>query len=64
MGLRVQDRTTSWIPVPDMLTVWGLPVALSEMLMMAVRVPKEEGVNETTTEQLAPAATELPQLLF
>jgi hypothetical protein len=37
---------------------------LSETLMTAERVPKEEGVNETTTEQLVPAATELPQLLF
>jgi len=34
------------------------------MLNVAVRVPKTEGVNKSTTVQLAPAASELPQLLF
>jgi hypothetical protein len=34
------------------------------MLRVAVRAPGASGVNRTTMVQLAPAATELPQLLF
>jgi hypothetical protein len=33
------------------------------MLTEAVRVPVREGVNITTIVQLAPAASELPQVL-
>ncbi len=64
VGLSVQDRITSWLPVPDRLTVCGLPVALSEIASAAVRDPLAAGVKDTTIVQLAPAATELPQLLF
>jgi hypothetical protein len=49
--------------VPDSGTVCGLPLALSEMLSTAVRVPRAEGENITAIVQLAPAATELPHVL-
>ena len=55
--------TTAAVPVPGRLTVWGLPVALSEMLSEAVRLPLAEGVKVTLIVQLAPAATLDPQLL-
>ena len=51
------------VPVPERLTVWGLPLALSAMLSAAVRAPLAEGVNVTLIMQLAPATTELLQLL-
>jgi hypothetical protein len=60
--LAVQDRITSCIPVPDRVTVGALPVALTAILSVAVRVPPAEGVNITATVQWAPAATELPQV--
>ena len=51
------------IPVPERLTDWGLPVALSLMASEAARLPGAEGVKVTLIVQLAPAATEMPQLL-
>ena len=51
------------VPVPERLTVCGLPLALSVMLSEAVRLPLAEGVNFTLIVQLAPAATELPHVL-
>ena len=51
------------VPVPERLTVWGLPLALSATLSAAVRAPLAEGVNVTLIVQLAPATTELLQLL-
>ena len=51
------------VPVPERLTVWGLPAALSAMLSAAVRAPLAAGVKVTLTAQLAPAATLAPQLL-
>jgi hypothetical protein len=62
VALAVQDRITSWLPVPERPTVCGLPLALSVMLSAAVRAPLAEGVNVTATVQWAPAATELPQV--
>jgi hypothetical protein len=50
-------------PVPVRLTDCGLPEALSVMLRVPVRVPDAVGVNVTLMVQLAPAATELPQVL-
>ena len=61
--LAVQDRITSCVPAPDRGTVCGLPLELSETLSEAARVPVREGVNITTIVQLAPAASELPQVL-
>jgi len=43
--------------------VCGLPVALSVMLTEAVRAPVAEGVKVTFIVQLAPAASELPQVV-
>ena len=48
-------------PVPDRERVCG-EVALLAIEMEAVRVPPAVGLNVTLMEQLAPAATELPQL--
>ena len=50
-------------PVPERLTVCGLPVALSVRVTAAVRVPLAVGVKVTLIVQLAPAATLDPQLL-
>ena len=50
-------------PVPERLTVWGLPLALSATLSVAVRTPLAEGVKVTLIVQFAPAATEVPQVL-
>jgi hypothetical protein len=49
-------------PVPVRLTVCAL--MLFAMETEAVRVPLAEGLKVTLTTQLAPAATELPQLLL
>jgi hypothetical protein len=49
-------------PVPLRLTVCGLPAALSVMLSVPFWTPVAVGVNVTLMVQLAPAATELPQL--
>ena len=51
------------VPVPERVTVWGLPVALSVIVSEAVRLPVAEGVKVTLTVQFDPAATEVPQLL-
>ena len=51
------------MPAPERLTDWGLPVALSVMARAAARLPLAEGVKVTLVVQLAPAASELPQLL-
>src|SRR5260370_9051623 len=50
-------------PIPVRLTDCGLPEALSVMLRVPVRLPDAVGVNVTLMVQLAPAATELPQVL-
>ena len=51
------------MPVPERITVCGLPLALSEMLSEAVRLPLAAGVNVTLMVHLALAASELPQVL-
>ena len=55
--------TAGAVPVPVRLTLWGLPVALSVTVRAVLRVPLAAGVKVTLIVQLAPAATELPQLL-
>jgi hypothetical protein len=55
--------TAGAVPVPEKLTVCGLPLTLSAMLRAAVAAPLAEGVKVTLIAQLAPAATELPQVL-
>ena len=60
MGERL---TRAAVPVPERLTVCGLPLALSVRVTAAVRVPLAAGVKVTLMVQLAPAATLDPQLL-
>jgi hypothetical protein len=61
----VGDRlTTGLVPVPERLTVCGLPLALSVKVMAAVKDPLATGVKVTLMAQLAPAATLVPQLLL
>ena len=55
---------TAAVPVPERLTICGLPLALSVMLTEAVRLPLAAGLNVTLIVQLAPAATELPHVLL
>ena len=54
---------TGAVPVPERLTDCGLPLALSVMLTEAVSLPVADGVKVTVIVQLAPAASELPQVL-
>lgn len=51
------------VPVPVRLIVCGLPLALSEMLMEALRAPVALGANFALMEQLADAASELPHVV-
>ena len=60
VGERLASRP---VPVPVRLTFWGLPVALSVRVIAALRVSLAAGMKVTLIVQLAPAATELPQLL-
>src|SRR5256712_666884 len=55
--------TRGAVPVPVRLTMCGLPAALSVMVIAPVRVPVAVGVKVTLMVQLAPAATEVPQVL-
>jgi hypothetical protein len=50
-------------PVPVRLTDCGLLEALSVMLSLPDRAPEAVGLKVTLMLQLAPAATELPQVL-
>lgn len=50
-------------PVPERLTLCGLPVALSVKVRAAVCAPLAAGLKDTLTVQLAPAATLEPQVL-
>lgn len=60
----VADKlTAAAVPVPDRATVCGLPVALSVTVIVPGWLPVAVGVNITVMEQLAPAATEVPQVL-
>src|SRR5271169_3413011 len=51
------------VPVPVKLTVCGLPLALSVMVIVPGCEPVVVGVNVTLMVQFAPAATEAPQVL-
>ena len=55
--------TVGPLPVPVRFTVWGLPVALSVMVTVAVRVPGAVGVKVTLIVQFAPGTTVFAQLL-
>ena len=57
----VGDRlTVTPTPVPDKLTDCGLFAALSVKFSEALRLPLEEGLNVTLTEQVALEATVTP----
>jgi len=55
--------TAGAVPVPERITVCRLPAALSVMVSAAERLPLADGVNVTLSVQLAPAASELLQVL-
>jgi hypothetical protein len=60
------DRLTAGAvlaPVPESVTVCGLPLALSLIWNEAVAEPAAAGVKTTLKAQLVPAATDVPQLL-
>jgi hypothetical protein len=50
------------VPIPLRITVCGLPLALSEMLNPALRLPDAVGLKVMLILQLAPTASELPQV--
>ena len=54
--------TIAAVPVPARPTFCGLPPALSVMYSDEPRVPVASGVNVTSIVQLAPTASEVPQL--
>jgi hypothetical protein len=59
--VELESETADATPVPERVTVCGLPPALSVMVSDALTVPGEEGVNVTLIGQLAPAARPVPQ---
>ena len=50
------------MPVPERLTDWGLLAALSVIVTAAFSLEATAGLNVTLIVQLAPAATEPPQV--
>jgi len=60
--LTVVDPPEGETPDPVKLIVWGLFEALSVMVTVPVRVPVVVGAKSTLIAQLAPAATEDPQV--
>src|SRR5262249_15129455 len=59
---RLVGLSSTTVPVPVRFTVCGLPGALSLIETLPVRVPDWVGLNVTLIAQLAPGATELPQV--
>jgi hypothetical protein len=51
------------LPVPMSATLCGEPTTKSLKTSVAVRVPTVVGTNVTATAQLAPAASEAPQVV-
>ena len=51
------------MPVPERLTVCGLPTALSTTVSEAERLPLADGVKVMLIVHLAPAASEVLQVL-
>jgi hypothetical protein len=48
------------MPVPERLTIWGMPLTVT--LTEAVRLPLAKGVNVTLMVQWLSAASELPHV--
>src|SRR5438552_1905593 len=63
VGERLTSGAFAYAPVFRSLTVCGLSLALSVMVIVPVRVPVAVGVKVTLMLQLAPAATDVPQVL-
>jgi hypothetical protein len=61
--VRLLTESEALEPVPVKLTVCGLPLALSVMVSMPVRVPLAVGVKVTLMLQTPPAAKLVPQVL-
>jgi hypothetical protein len=55
--------TETLVPVPDKLTVCGLPLALSVMVRVPEAAPAAVGVNVTLIAHEVPAAMPVPQVL-
>jgi hypothetical protein len=62
LKLGLESETAGATPVPESVTVCGLPLALSVTVNDALTGPRDEGVNVTLIGQLAPAARPVPQL--
>jgi hypothetical protein len=62
-GLRAAWGISGTVPVPVRAAVCGDPAALSATEIEAVRFPADAGVKLTVMVQVAPAASEEPQLL-
>jgi hypothetical protein len=62
LNVRLAGESWTKVPVPVNDTVWGLPLALSVMERLAVRLFLFVGVKVTLRVQLDPAATLVPQV--
>ena len=60
-GLRLSEAAAT--PVPLRFTLWGLDVALSVIVTVAVELPAAVGEKVTKIRQLAPALTLEPQVV-
>ncbi len=58
-----EKLTPGTAPVPVRFSVWGLPLPLSVMVTVPVRVPVSLGVKVTLIRHEAPTLTEAPQVL-
>ena len=63
VGERETAGAAAVVPVPLSVTVCGEPVALSATESVAAKLATEAGVKVTEIEQLALAASALPQVL-
>jgi hypothetical protein len=63
MPLAAVGLPAAYWPAPVRLTLCGLPVALSVIVIVPGWLPTAVGVKVTLMEQLAPGATEAPQVL-
>jgi len=63
VGVRVTVGVVAATPVPARATVCGVPVALSATDSVAFNAPAAAGLNSTETVQLAPAASDVPQVV-
>ena len=63
VGERAAAGADAALPVPLSVTVCGEPVALSATESVAAKLAAEAGVKVMEIEQLALAASELPQVL-